>query len=84
MTSSLHITLVGKGVTPFINLQPNVAENGVMDMGSVLAGEYLEKTFKVSVTLGNVSFLWMVVYATFKALKAKIWKISVNESIIIE
>ncbi|XP_052267472.1 cilia- and flagella-associated protein 74-like isoform X2 [Dreissena polymorpha] len=49
-TGSLHVTLMGKGVSPLVSLSPNVAENGVMDMGSVLAGEYLEKTFKMQNT----------------------------------
>lgn len=46
-TGDLHITMVGKGVSPLVSLSPPIAENGVMEMGSVLAGEYLEKTFKV-------------------------------------
>jgi len=46
-TGDLVITLTGKGVSPLVSLSPAIADNGIMDMGSVLAGEYLEKTFKV-------------------------------------
>ena len=45
LTASLHLTLVGKGVSPLVSL--TAIENGVFDMGAVLAGEYVEKTFKV-------------------------------------
>jgi hypothetical protein len=47
LTAQLHVTLVGKGVSPLVSLSPAIAENGIMDMGAVLAGEYLERTFKV-------------------------------------
>lgn len=43
--ASLHLTLVGKGVSPIVSL--TAVENGLFDMGAVLAGEYVEKTFKV-------------------------------------
>ena len=44
-TASLHLTLIGKGVSPLVSL--TAVEDGVFDMGAVLAAEYLEKTFKV-------------------------------------
>ncbi|KAJ8320230.1 hypothetical protein KUTeg_001817 [Tegillarca granosa] len=44
-TSALHITLAGKGVSPLVNLSPTL-DNGMFDMGAVLASEYLERTFK--------------------------------------
>jgi len=43
----LHLTLVGKGVSPLVSLSPAIGEKGIMDMGAVMAGEYLEKTFQV-------------------------------------
>lgn len=43
-TSTLHITLAGKGVSPMINLS---VKDGMYDMGAVIAGEYREETFKV-------------------------------------
>ncbi|KAL4221191.1 hypothetical protein ACF0H5_019455 [Mactra antiquata] len=49
LTARLHITLTGKGVSPLVSLSPSI-DNGVMDMGAVLAGEYLEKTFKMQNT----------------------------------
>ncbi|CAG2192853.1 unnamed protein product [Mytilus edulis] len=45
-TSVLHVTVMGEGVNPIINLDMPT-ENGVFDIGAVLAGEYLERTFKV-------------------------------------
>ena len=48
-TAALHLTLVGKGVSPLVSL--TAVEDGVFDMSAVLAGEYLEKTFKVIVNL---------------------------------
>ena len=45
--TSLHITLTGKGVSPMIQINMPM-QDGVLDMGAVLAGEYLERTFKVS------------------------------------
>lgn len=51
-TSALHITLAGKGVSPLVNLSPTL-DNGMFDMGAVLASEYLERTFKMQ----NVSTL---------------------------
>lgn len=50
LTAQLHITLMGRGVSPLVTLSPAIAENGIMDMGTVLAGEYLEKTFKMQNT----------------------------------
>lgn len=44
--TSLHITLTGKGVSPMIQINMPM-QDGVLDMGAVLAGEYLERTFKV-------------------------------------
>ncbi|KAK3105163.1 hypothetical protein FSP39_018521 [Pinctada imbricata] len=44
--SILHLTLAGKGVSPLIDLNMPM-EAGVLDMGAVLAGEYLERTFKM-------------------------------------
>lgn len=44
--TSLHITLTGKGVSPMIEINMPM-QDGVLDMGAVLAGEYLERTFKV-------------------------------------
>ncbi|XP_052759795.1 cilia- and flagella-associated protein 74-like isoform X2 [Mya arenaria] len=49
-SGDLHLTLVGKGVSPLVSLSPAIADNGVMDVGAVLAGEYLEKTFKMQNT----------------------------------
>ncbi|XP_056018167.1 cilia- and flagella-associated protein 74-like isoform X2 [Ostrea edulis] len=43
---ALHITLTGKGVSPMIEINMPM-QNGVLDMGAVLAGEYLERTFKM-------------------------------------
>jgi hypothetical protein len=43
---ALHITLTGKGVSPMIEINMPM-QDGVLDMGAVLAGEYLERTFKV-------------------------------------
>ncbi|XP_071146387.1 cilia- and flagella-associated protein 74-like isoform X1 [Mytilus edulis] len=45
-TSVLHVTVMGEGVNPIINLDMPT-ENGVFDIGAVLAGEYLERTFKM-------------------------------------
>ena len=45
--ASLHLTLVGKGVSPLVSL--TAVESGMFDMGAVLAGEYIEKTFKVKI-----------------------------------
>ncbi|XP_053379519.1 cilia- and flagella-associated protein 74-like isoform X2 [Mercenaria mercenaria] len=50
LTAQLHISLVGKGVSPLVSLSPAIADDGIMDMGAVLAGEYLEKTFKMQNT----------------------------------
>lgn len=50
--TSLHITLTGKGVSPMIQINMPM-QDGVLDMGAVLAGEYLERTFKVSCNHGN-------------------------------
>ncbi|XP_061162453.1 cilia- and flagella-associated protein 74-like [Saccostrea echinata] len=44
--TALHITLTGKGVSPMIEINMPM-QNGVLDMGAVLAGEYLERTFKL-------------------------------------
>lgn len=44
--TSLHITLTGKGVSPMIQINMPM-QDGVLDMGAVLAGEYLERTFKL-------------------------------------
>ena len=43
-TSCLYITLKGRGVSPVVNL--SVSES-LMDMGTVIAAEYREDTFKV-------------------------------------
>ncbi|XP_064642380.1 cilia- and flagella-associated protein 74-like [Lineus longissimus] len=48
-TSSLHITFIGRGVTPVVNL----SVEGVMDMGATITGEYIERPFKI----GNTSTL---------------------------
>lgn len=45
-TSTLHVTITGEGVNPIINLDMPT-EKGEFDIGAVLAGEYLERTFKV-------------------------------------
>lgn len=45
-TSILHVTVTGKGVNPIINLDMPT-EQGAFDIGAVLAGEYLERTFKM-------------------------------------
>ncbi|KAL3862108.1 hypothetical protein ACJMK2_008101 [Sinanodonta woodiana] len=47
-TANLHLTLCGKGVSPLVSL--NIPESGIMDMGAVLANEYIEKTFKMQNT----------------------------------
>ncbi|PVD35401.1 hypothetical protein C0Q70_02363 [Pomacea canaliculata] len=44
-TSSLHLMLVGRGVSPVVRLS---VENQLLDMGPVLVNEYVEKSFKVS------------------------------------
>ncbi|XP_062567016.1 cilia- and flagella-associated protein 74-like isoform X4 [Saccostrea cucullata] len=44
--TALHITLTGKGVSPMIEINMPM-QNGVLDMGAVLAGEYIERTFKL-------------------------------------
>jgi hypothetical protein len=44
VTSSLHLTLSGRGVSPMVTLS---VENKVFDMGAVLVKEYVEKSFKV-------------------------------------
>ena len=44
-TSTLHITLKGEGVSPVVNLS---IENNELDMGAIIAGEYREDHFKVS------------------------------------
>ena len=41
------MTVTGKGVNPIINLDMPT-EQGAFDIGAVLAGEYLERTFKVN------------------------------------
>ncbi|ESO90474.1 hypothetical protein LOTGIDRAFT_123206, partial [Lottia gigantea] len=46
-SSILAMTLVGKGVSPIVNLS---IESGLFDMGAVLAGEYCERTFKINNT----------------------------------
>ena len=43
-SSCLHITLKGRGVSPVVNLSVN---EHLMNMGTVIAGEYREETFKV-------------------------------------
>ena len=43
-TSTLHMTLCGRGVSPIVNLS---VEGHQLDMGAVIAGEYREETFKV-------------------------------------
>ncbi|XP_055958483.1 cilia- and flagella-associated protein 74 isoform X1 [Patella vulgata] len=44
MTALLSMTLIGKGVSPIVNLS---LESDVLDMGAVLATEYCERTFKI-------------------------------------
>jgi hypothetical protein len=46
-------------VSPLISLSPAIAEDGVMDMGAVLAGEYVEKTFKV----GMYMYMYIYIYS---------------------
>ena len=43
----LHLTLLGHGVSPLVNLS---VEDGLFDVGAVLVNEYTEKTFKVGRT----------------------------------
>ncbi|XP_074655233.1 cilia- and flagella-associated protein 74-like isoform X2 [Tubulanus polymorphus] len=47
--STLHITLTGKGVAPKVKL----TVEGVVDLGAVLVGEYVERPFKIE----NISTL---------------------------
>jgi len=48
--STLHVNLLGRGVSPTIELN---LEHEVFDMGAVLVNEYIEKTFKVSLRSSN-------------------------------
>ncbi|CAL1527246.1 unnamed protein product [Lymnaea stagnalis] len=50
LNSTLHLTLKGFGISPLVNLS---ITDGVLDMGAVLSGEYVEKTF----TIENTSIL---------------------------
>jgi len=56
--STLHVNLKGKGVSPVVDLTMPM-ENGVFDMGAVLTGEYIEKTFKVrtNIIIYRINFM---------------------------